>query len=158
MSRVTERAHRQLETSFFSGEKMASAASFQGIDPLPQKELAAAQRDLALSQFHDLLNPILHRAGRGNGALRLLHHACSEICSRVKARAFFALAAVNARQATGKFRSSSTILILSAFGRSSNANSRATSQITTEDSCAPGFSPEARAPFPAGERAQQPQP
>ena len=90
MSRV-KRAHRQLENELFSGEKMASAASFQGLIPYPQKELAAAQRDLALSQFHDLLPGSSIGPGE-DGALRLLHHGL-EICSRVKARAFFALAA-----------------------------------------------------------------
>jgi alpha-mannosidase len=59
--------------------------------PYPQEELAEAGRDLALAQFHDLLPGSSIGPGE-EGALRLLHHGL-EICSRVKTRAFFALAA-----------------------------------------------------------------
>ena len=90
MARVKQ-AHRRLENELLSSEKTASAAAFQGFIPYPQAELAEAQRDLALSQFHDLLPGSSIEPGEA-GALRLLDHGL-EICSRVKTRAFFALAA-----------------------------------------------------------------
>jgi alpha-mannosidase len=90
MARVKQ-AHRHLENEILSGEKTASAAAFQELIPYPRTELAEAQRDLALAQFHDLLPGSSIEPGE-EGALRFLHHGL-EICSRVKTRAFFALAA-----------------------------------------------------------------
>ncbi len=90
MARVKQ-AHRRLENELLSGEKMASAAAFQGLGPYPRAELAEAQRDLALAQFHDLLPGTSIGPGE-EGVMRLLHHGL-ELCSRIKARAFFALAA-----------------------------------------------------------------
>jgi alpha-mannosidase len=90
MARVKQ-AHRRLENELFSAEKMASGAAFQDRMPYPGRELAEAQRDLAFAEFHDLL-PGSSIAPGEEGALRLLHHGL-EICSRVKARSFFALAA-----------------------------------------------------------------
>jgi alpha-mannosidase len=90
MARVKQR-HRALENELFSAEKMASAAAFQGFMKYPADKLAEAQRDLAFAEFHDLLPGSSIGPGE-EGALRLLDHGL-EICSRVKAAAFFALAA-----------------------------------------------------------------
>ncbi len=99
MARVKQ-GHRKLENEFFMAEKMASAAAFQGLSPYPSADLAEAQRDLAFSEFHDILPGSSVPAGE-EGALRLLGHGL-EIASRVKARAFFALAAGEPRPAEGE--------------------------------------------------------
>ncbi|MDD8025954.1 MAG: glycoside hydrolase family 38 C-terminal domain-containing protein [Acidobacteriota bacterium] len=99
MARIKQ-AHRRLENEFFSAEKMASAAAFQGLLPYPRTEMAEALRDLALSEFHDIL-PGSSIPPAEEGALRLLGHGL-EIVSRVKARAFFALAAGEPKAGPGE--------------------------------------------------------
>jgi alpha-mannosidase len=90
MARV-KKNHRKLENELFAAEKMAAAAFCRSLMPYPSAELAEAQADLALSQFHDIL-PGSSVPEAEDGALRLLGHGL-EIASRVKTRAFFALAA-----------------------------------------------------------------
>ncbi len=90
MARVKQK-HRQLENEIFSAEKMASAASFQGLMKYPRAEFQDALRDLAYAEFHDVL-PGSSIAPGEEGAVRLLDHGL-EICSRIKARSFFALTA-----------------------------------------------------------------
>ncbi len=99
MARV-KRAHRRLENELYAAEKTAAAAAFQGLIPYPAVELAEAQRDLLLSEFHDIL-PGSSVPTAEEGALRLLGHGL-EIVSRVKTRAFFALAAGEPRAAQGE--------------------------------------------------------
>lgn len=99
MARV-KKAHRKLENELFTAEKMASAAAFQGLIPYPTEDLAEAQRDLLFSEFHDILPGSAVPAAE-EGALRLLGHGL-EIASRVKARAFFALAAGEPKAAEGE--------------------------------------------------------
>ncbi len=89
MARVKQ-GHRRLENELYSAEKTASAAAFQGLMKYPATELADAVRDLAFSEFHDILPGSSIGPGE-EGALRLIGHGL-EILSRVKARAFFALA------------------------------------------------------------------
>jgi len=98
MARVKQ-GHRRLENELFGAEKMAAAAAFQGLIDYPEKELGDARRDLAFAEFHDLLPGSSIPPGE-EGALRLLDHGL-EICSRVKARAFFALAAAEKRPEEG---------------------------------------------------------
>lgn len=98
MARV-KKAHRRLENELFAAEKIASSASFQGLMPYPRAELAEAGRDLAFSEFHDIL-PGSAVPEAEEGALRLLGHGL-EIASRVRARAFFALAAGEPRAEEG---------------------------------------------------------
>ncbi len=88
---LVKQGHRRLENELFSAEKMATAAWLQGLIPYPQDELAEAQRDLAFVQFHDTLPGSAIAAGEA-GALRMIGHGL-EILSRLKAKAFFALAA-----------------------------------------------------------------
>jgi alpha-mannosidase len=89
MSRVKQK-HRRLENDLYLTEKMASAASFQGFFPYPEAELKEAQRDLAFSEFHDIL-PGSSIPAAEEDSLRLMDHGL-EILSRVRAKAFFALA------------------------------------------------------------------
>ncbi len=99
MARVKQR-HRHLENEVFSAEKMASAAAFQGLMKYPEAELKDALRDLAFAEFHDILPGSSIGPGE-EGGIRLLDHGL-EICSRVKARAFFALAAGEKRATEGE--------------------------------------------------------
>jgi alpha-mannosidase len=96
MARVKQ-GHRRLENELFSAEKMATTAWLQGLLPYPQDELAAAQRDLAFVQFHDILPGSAIPAGE-EGALRMIGHGL-ETLSRLKAKAFFALAAGESKTA-----------------------------------------------------------
>jgi alpha-mannosidase len=99
MARVKQR-HRRLENELFSAEKMAAAAAFQRLMVYPEAELREAGRDLAFSEFHDIL-PGSSIGPAEEGAIRRLDHGL-ELCSRVKTRAFFALAAGEAAGADGE--------------------------------------------------------
>jgi alpha-mannosidase len=89
MSRVKQ-GHRRLENELFSAEKMVTTAWLQGLMPYPQDALEEVCRDLAFVEFHDILPGSAIPAGE-EGAVRMLGHGL-EILSRLKARAFFALA------------------------------------------------------------------
>jgi len=90
MARVKQ-GHRRLENELYSAEKMAATAWIQGLMSYPREELEDAQGDLAFVEFHDILPGSAIPAGE-EGALRTIGHGL-EILSRLKARAFFALAA-----------------------------------------------------------------
>ena len=90
MSRVKQ-GHRRLENELYSAEKMVTTAWLQGLMPYPQAELEEVMRDLAFVEFHDILPGSAIPAGE-EGAVRMIGHGL-EILSRLKARAFFALAA-----------------------------------------------------------------
>jgi len=98
MARVKQK-HRRLENDLRTAEKAAAAAAFQGLMPYPAAELSEASRDLAFSEFHDILPGSCIEPGE-EGALRLLDHGL-EIVSRVKTEAFFALAAGERRGKNG---------------------------------------------------------
>jgi len=83
--------HRRLENELFMTEKMCTAAAAQKLMAYPRAELTSAQRDLATAQFHDIL-PGSSVQPVEETSLRLMDHALEQL-SRVKARAFFALAA-----------------------------------------------------------------
>jgi alpha-mannosidase len=81
--------HRRLENEIFSLEKMAAAATAQGLQAWPAAALDEALRALLLSQFHDML------PGSGiqdveEHTLQLLDHGL-ELMGREKLRSFFAL-------------------------------------------------------------------
>jgi alpha-mannosidase len=82
--------HRELENALYGTEKMASAAALQGLMAYPRAALAEAQRDLLTCQFHDIL-PGSSIQPVEEMSLRMLDHGL-EILSRIRARAFFALA------------------------------------------------------------------
>ena len=71
-------------------EKMAAAAYSQNLIPDAGKELEEALHDLLLAQFHDYLTGTSVQPAEEMG-IRILDHGL-ELCSRIRARAFFALA------------------------------------------------------------------
>lgn len=90
MIRIKQK-HRELENQLFLTEKMLSAASFQELLAYPVRELHEALCDLLTAQFHDIL-PGSSVQPAEEASLRMLDHGL-EIAARLKARAFFALAA-----------------------------------------------------------------
>ena len=92
--------HRLLENEFYALEKMASAAALQNVMPYPKVELDSALRDLLFSEFHDML-PGSSIQPVENTTLRLLDHGL-ETVSRLKGRAFFALAQGQPKAAEGE--------------------------------------------------------
>jgi alpha-mannosidase len=82
--------HRLLENELYATEKMCSAAWIKKGMAYPGNELKDALHDLAMSEFHDIL-PGSSIQPVEEMALRVMDHGL-EIISRVKARAFFALA------------------------------------------------------------------
>ena len=99
MSRVKQE-HRALENALFTAEKMAATAAFQGLIDWPGAALRNAARALATSEFHDSL-PGSAVEPVEKGVLRTLAHGL-EIATRIRARAFFALAAGQPRAAEGE--------------------------------------------------------
>jgi len=99
MSRVKEQ-HRALENGLFMAEKMAATAAFQGLIDWPRAALRDAARDLATSEFHDSL-PGSAIEPVEEGVVRTLAHGL-EITRRIRARAFFALAAGQRPAAEGE--------------------------------------------------------
>jgi alpha-mannosidase len=87
---LVKQKHRQLENDLFLAEKMAAAASYQGLMKYPEQELREALLDLAFTQFHDIL-PGSSIQPAEESSLRRLDHGL-EALSRIKTRAFFALA------------------------------------------------------------------
>ncbi|RPH92197.1 MAG: alpha-mannosidase, partial [Calditrichaeota bacterium] len=90
--------HRLLENELFSAEKMATIAAANGLIDYPRQELNDALIDLLTGEFHDIL-PGSSIMEVEEDALRLFDHGL-EICSRIKAHAFFALAGGQAPAAT----------------------------------------------------------
>jgi alpha-mannosidase len=99
MARIKQK-HRQLENDLFMAEKMACAASYQGLMAYPRDELRDALVDLSFTQFHDIL-PGSSIQPAEESSLRRLDHGL-EIASRLKARAFFALAKSEPAAAEGE--------------------------------------------------------
>jgi len=89
MVRIKQK-HRLLENEFYAAEKMCTAVFAQGRMAYPKTELDAALSDLATAEFHDIL-PGSSVETAEDMALRLLGHGLENV-SRVKTRAFFALA------------------------------------------------------------------
>jgi alpha-mannosidase len=92
--------HRRLENELYGAEKMCSSAAVQGLLPYPREQLLEAARDLLFSEFHDIL-PGSAIEPAEEDALRRLDHGL-EILSRVKLKAFFALAAGQPRAREGE--------------------------------------------------------
>lgn len=90
MARVKQ-GHRRLENELYAAEKMIASAWAQGFVPYPEAELKEVREALAFIEFHDILPGSSIPAGEA-GALDLIGHGL-EILSRLKAKAFFALAA-----------------------------------------------------------------
>ncbi len=77
-----------------------SHAALAGLTEYPASELQSALRDLLLSEFHDIL-PGSSIQPVEDAAIRLQDHAL-EICSRLKARAFFFLCAGQPKAVEGE--------------------------------------------------------
>lgn len=97
--RIKQR-HRLLENALYSLEKMVTSAALQGLLEYPKAELNEAIRDLLFSEFHDIL-PGSSIQPVEDAALRLMDHGL-EILSRIRARAFFALAQGQPKVADGQ--------------------------------------------------------
>ena len=93
--------HRTLENELYAAEKMLAHAAYQKLISFPQEELLAAEKDLLLAQFHDILPGSCIRDAE-NDAIRLLEHG-REIVSRLRARAFFAMLRGEERAEAGTF-------------------------------------------------------
>jgi alpha-mannosidase len=83
--------HRKLENELYKTEKMLANIWIQGIMEYPTEKLDEAMRDLCHAEFHDIL-PGSSIQPVEDTSLRLMDHGL-EILSRLKAKAFFALAA-----------------------------------------------------------------
>ncbi|SFS50153.1 alpha-mannosidase [Paenibacillus sp. BC26] len=93
--------HRLLENELYVTEKMLSAAAIAGKLAYPREELQQAAYDLLTAQFHDIL-PGSSVQPAEDASLRLLGHGL-EIVSRLKARAFFALASGQPKAEEGEY-------------------------------------------------------
>lgn len=100
MIRIKQK-HRLLENELYLTEKMLSAAAVAGKLVYPREELKQATQDLLTAQFHDIL-PGSSVQPAEEASLRLLGHGL-EIVSRLKARAFFALASGQRKAADGEY-------------------------------------------------------
>ncbi len=83
--------HRQLENELYVTEKMVANGWSQGRLEYPTEILTEAMRDLCQAEFHDIL-PGSSIQPVEETSIRLMHHGL-EMLSRLKAKAFFALAA-----------------------------------------------------------------
>jgi alpha-mannosidase len=82
--------YRELENIFFSTEKMCAAAAMNGLLKYPVREFSESLIDMLTAQFHDYLPGSSVQPVEEMG-IRKLDHGI-EIMTRVRARAFFALA------------------------------------------------------------------
>jgi alpha-mannosidase len=82
--------HRELENELFATEKMVTSAWVHGLMEYPSPELNEAMETLAGSEFHDIL-PGSSIQPVEETSLRLMDYGL-EILSRIKTRAFYALA------------------------------------------------------------------
>ena len=98
---LVKQKHRRLENELYSTEKMATAAAVCGLMEYPRTALHEATCDLLTSEFHDAL-PGSSIAPVEEATVRLLDHGL-EILSRIKTRAFFALAAGQRRARDGEY-------------------------------------------------------
>lgn len=93
--------HRQLENELYATEKMLSSAALQQYIAYPEEELREALHDLMVAEFHDIL-PGSSVQPVEEAALRLIDHGLERV-SRLKARAFFALAAGQRKAEEGEY-------------------------------------------------------
>ena len=93
--------HAALENALYTAEKLCSAAALRGLIDYPEAELDEVTEDLLNAEFHDILPGSSVRAGEENG-LQLLDHGLL-ICSRLRARAYFALTGAQPRAGEGEY-------------------------------------------------------
>lgn len=98
---LIKQGHRALENELFRAEKMAAAAAVNGLMDYPTRALREAERDLLVSEFHDILpGSSIQRVEQAG--LRLIGHG-REVLARVASRAFFALLAGETAAAEGTY-------------------------------------------------------
>ncbi|MDZ4198811.1 MAG: glycoside hydrolase family 38 C-terminal domain-containing protein [Kiritimatiellia bacterium] len=95
-----KQTYRLLENAFFLTEKMCAAACAAGRMAVPKMDLKAAERDLLIGQFHDILPGTSIRAAE-TSSLQMMQHGL-ELLRRIRARAFFALSSGQPRIRKGR--------------------------------------------------------
>lgn len=93
--------HRELENLLATTERMLSHAAMAGLLEYPAEEILEAARDLCMGEFHDIL-PGSSIQPVEETSLQALCHG-KEIVMRLRARAFYALAAEQKRAAPGDY-------------------------------------------------------
>lgn len=93
--------HRALEGLLNSTERMLSHAAMQGCVKYPKEDIAEAARALCMGEFHDILPGSSIQAVEET-SLQNLYHG-KEIMMRLRARAFYALAADEPRAQPGEY-------------------------------------------------------
>ncbi|MBQ3080403.1 MAG: alpha-mannosidase [Clostridia bacterium] len=93
--------HRNLEGLLNSTERMLSHAYMAQLISYPKDEMNQATQDLCMSEFHDILPGSSIQAVEET-SLQIISHA-KEIASRLRARAFYALAAREKKAAPGEY-------------------------------------------------------
>lgn len=100
MIRVKQK-HIELENMLYYTEKLCTCAALAGLVPYPSEELAKAQKDLLISEFHDIL-PGTCVANAEKSVLDMLGHGL-HILRTASAKAFFALAESDTVAAEGEY-------------------------------------------------------
>lgn len=98
---LIKRKHAELENTLYMTEKLCSVAAMRGLIKYPQAELQGVTEDLLNCEFHDVLPGSCIRAGEENG-LRLIDHGLLRL-NRLRARAYFALTAMEPKAAEGEY-------------------------------------------------------
>ncbi len=93
--------HRELENLLNSTERMLAHAAMAGLIEYPAEEILEAARDLCMGEFHDIL-PGSSIQPVEETSLQILSHG-KEIIMRLRARAFYALAAAEKRAEPGEY-------------------------------------------------------
>ncbi|MBP9989181.1 MAG: alpha-mannosidase, partial [Ruminococcus sp.] len=92
--------YRKAENEYYLTENMCTRAYSAGLMKYPYAELKDAMRDILFVQFHDIL-PGSSIKDSEQAALRTINHSL-EILSKLKARAFFALASGQKKASSDK--------------------------------------------------------
>lgn len=98
---TVKRAHRRLESLLFAAEKTCAAAAVQGLLPYPAAELDDALQSLLFTEFHDALAGTVVEEVEAQALQRLGHGL--DLAGRLRARAFFALIAGEAKAQDGEY-------------------------------------------------------
>ncbi len=93
--------HRRLENELYSVEKLVTNASAQGLMEYPKEELSQAQRDLLISEFHDVL-PGTTIQPAYDAAIRMMYHGL-DILAKLRMRGFMALMSGQEKAKEGTF-------------------------------------------------------
>jgi len=93
--------HRELEGLLNETERMLSHAAMAGLIKYPAEDILEAARALCMSEFHDIL-PGSSIQPVEETSLQTLYHG-KEIVSRLRARAFYALAAAQKKAVPGEY-------------------------------------------------------